>query len=1087
MQILSEDMIQILEQASNLFERLEDGFIANEVPGNNELVNSRIERWCQVVSRGNQELFEQRLSWDNLDIKTVRRVLGNVSFLDEQSLPAWVETLKEVMQASASVSLETIETDNSRKYRFLNQKQPIPFEEVFLPFILVARQKLLVGAGSEYQLLSEAAHAALERQLLKQLARFSSLSLQLEFSIFRSLKQNSFNHMLMDLQDNQSREQYNDFIKGLFENSLLSFFQEYSVLARLLATVTDFWVEAKVEFIQRLASDWVAIQTIFQGDTELSQVVEISPSLSDPHNQGRSAITIKFTSGLKIIYKPKNLGLDVAYFHLLDWLNQNDLPLQFKLLKVINRSTYGWVEFVEQLPCQNEEEAKRFYQRAGMLLCLFYTLEAVDCQYENLIANGEHLVLIDMETLFHPRKLDKEDLLEDADAQILASEQIRQSVLGCSFLPRWIITPSESVAFDVTGLGGIGKQENPLRRRTKKNINTDQMIWEYESGIIPPQFNAVFLNGIMLWPNDYVEEIVDGFKQMYQVLVTKREVLLASDGPLALFSYESVRFIFRDTRVYSYVLSKTFEPKYMRNGVERSISLDILSRLLLSWEIKPTLWPLLKKEIQALEQLDIPFFTANPNSDGLTIAPNQTIERCFEQPSYISVSSRIQQMSQDNLARQIAFIRGSLYSRVAHTFSNNSFAVLGVNLDTVVPLNQEQLVHQAVALAQELQQQAIQAHDGSVTWIGIVHKLRVKRFQIDALDHSLYNGHCGVALFLAALASVTGRAEFSDLALAALQSFRKQLQDLDSESHQRQIVEQIGIGCSTGLGSSVYALVQIAQFLGQADLVKDAQTLASLMKLEDVVTNQVSNMVSESAGAILGLLALHQVTKDSATVAQAITWGKHLLVDTHIAINEGFRTGANLEAKLLTGFLNGRYGIAYALFRLYAVTQDRTFLSAAKETIAYERCLFDTGTYKPLHMTSWHDPSGIALGRLGCLTILDTDDIRQELEIALHTMQQLGLQTLDNLCCGNFGRIEVMLEASQRLSQPEFSAIAQKQAAWVVNRARDTGSFQLLTNLPSEVCNPGFFQGIAGIGYELLRLAYPNILPSVLLWQCLRN
>lgn len=31
--------------------------------------------------------------------------------------------------------------------------------------------------------------------------------------------------------------------------------------------------------------------------------------------------------------------------------------------------------------------------------------------------------------------------------------------------------------------------------------------------------------------------------------------------------------------------------------------------------------------------------------------------------------------------------------------------------------------------------------------------------------------------------------------------------------------------------------------------------------------------------------------------------------------------------------------------------------------------------------------------------------------------------------------------------------------------------------------SPGFFQGAAGIGYELLRLAHPDHLPSVLLWE----
>ena len=41
----------------------------------------------------------------------------------------------------------------------------------------------------------------------------------------------------------------------------------------------------------------------------------------------------------------------------------------------------------------------------------------------------------------------------------------------------------------------------------------------------------------------------------------------------------------------------------------------------------------------------------------------------------------------------------------------------------------------------------------------------------------------------------------------------------------------------------------------------------------------------------------------------------------------------------------------------------------------------------------------------------------------------------------------------------------------------------LLANLPRSASNPGLFQGYAGIGYELLRLAAPESIPSVLLWE----
>ena len=61
---------------------------------------------------------------------------------------------------------------------------------------------------------------------------------------------------------------------------------------------------------------------------------------------------------------------------------------------------------------------------------------------------------------------------------------------------------------------------------------------------------------------------------------------------------------------------------------------------------------------------------------------------------------------------------------------------------------------------------------------------------------------------------------------------------------------------------------------------------------------------------------------------------------------------------------------------------------------------------------------------------------------------------------------------------------AGRARAWrVVPRAERTDGFVLHPMLPTQLDNPGFFQGTAGIGYELLRMVRPDLLPSVLLWE----
>jgi type 2 lantibiotic biosynthesis protein LanM len=1089
MKASQQDLLKIVEQASTLTERLGDCFIPDKAKINEKLIISRLETWCQVAAQGNPEKFAKRLAWDGLDASTVVSVLGAVRLADGKQLPTWAHTLREVLQAN-------LETGDAGVYRCLNPEDPIPFEEIFLPFVQVARQKLFAQASASLQLLSEAAHISLERQLLLRLASLCVQCLESEFSLFRALKQSSLIRLMEQLQDSCSNEQYRNFVKGLATGGLNSFFQQYSVLARLMATAMDFWVEEKAEFLQRLASDLPTIQQTFQEDT--GQVVAIQFNLSDPHNRARSVMALTFASGLKLIYKPRGLGLEAAYFQLLTWCNQQEILLPFKLLKVINCTTHGWMEYVEHLPCADEAAAQRYYQRAGMLLCLLYVLEANDCHQENLIASGEQPILVDLETLLHPHAREIDPNREEVGAQYLATQQVWDSVLQTGLLPRWEFGADGGKAHDISGLGGVGEQEIPVQSLKWQNINTDSMVVEYESGTISIQANAPFLNSIALSPNDYVNELVDGFRQMYQFLTERREALLATDSPLATFARQRVRFLFRSSEVYAHVLAKTLQPKFLRHSIDRSIELDVVSRALLAADTKPPVWSLLRVELQALEQMDVPYFAADSNSDALTVNPNLTIERCFKEPSYDRVISRLRQLNDADLAQQIAIIQGSLYSRVGSGMSNAAPTELtgtGLELDTTARFTQAQLVQEAVKIAKQLQQRAIYATDGSVTWIGMGYLPKARRLQLQPLDYGLYDGVCGVALFLAALAKVTSDAGFRDLALSALQRLRKTLQDTDPSS-QPKITKQIGIGGAAGVGSIVYTLVQVSQFLDEPELLNTASLAASLITQESIVGARQFDTMAGAAGAILGLLTLYQAKVNPAVLELALACGYHLL-DNRMKSDFGFRAWATSEGKLATGFSHGSAGIAYALLRLYKTTQEPIFLEAAEEAIAYERSVFsstagnwpDVGSFalggdNPSFMTSWcNGAPGIGLARLGGLTILDTAEIRQEIAVALNTTQQFGLQNLDHLCCGNFGRMEVLLVAAQKLSHPGFWETVQKQAARVVIRAKQVGAFYLFPELPSDVYNPGFFQGTAGIGYELLRLAYSDSLPSVLLWE----
>ncbi|KOP24616.1 lanthionine synthetase [Hapalosiphon sp. MRB220] len=1088
----SQALTNIVANASFLWERLDTKRFVIDINAINEIeIQRRLDRWCQIV--GDWNTLHKRLQWQSLDLATIRPHLGNISWNLQISLPAWAETLQQIMQMAREFE-PALEIDLP-----INPENPIPFEDILLPAIAVARQQLLtcLGCGQltektlPLSLLSKAAYQELERSLLQRLAGLCTKTLNFEFSQVRPFGKNLLNLLGVATEKSNNKTHYNKFVNQLLEDGLLTLFNKYPVLARLVATAVDFWVESATEFIQRLAQDQTDIQqTFISTNDNLGKVAEIQTSLSDPHKRGRTVILLTFESGLKLVYKPKDLGLEVAFNQFLSWCNQHSQLLDFKVIQVLNRDNYGWVEYITHQPCNDEAAVERFYQRAGMLLCVLYTLRGTDCHHENLIASGEHLVLVDMETLLHHEANLIENSPNTPDFETAAQQQFWESVLRTGLLPRWDFSSDRRIAYDVSGLGSTDSQKVPHQRPKWLDINTDDMYLHYESVSMSAGKNVPRLGDIALSASDYQAQITAGFEAMYRFLMMHRDILLLSESPLAAMQKQQVRFVFRNTRIYSAILQKTLSPDYLKKGADYSIELDHLSRAFLVAQDKPDALPILSAELQAMEQLDIPFFTANAASDELRVSSDVSISQYFQQPSYQHAWNQLQAMDEIDLARQTAIIQGSFYAKVAQTSSQGSPQW---NAESLPLLSSAELIAEANAIATDLEKTAVPDPNGSVNWIGLGYVHEAERFRLQVLGYSLYDGRCGVALFLAALSQVNNDSRYRDLALKTLQPLRQQIQTLNLEFRQL-MARFMGIGGGTGLGSMIYGLVKVSQFLKDETLLADAQALAEWITPELIAADQKLDTMSGSAGAILGLLSLYRVTGDAIILEKAIACGEHLLKH-RISYENAPRAWQTVSEKPLTGFSHGAAGIAYALLQLYSVTQNQAYYEAALEGIEYERSVFseshanwpDFRSLEPDQPPSFpvvwcHGAAGIGLARLGCVRLGEIPGIKREIEIAVQTTQNYGLEASDHLCCGNLGRIETLLVGAQRYSRSDWRQIALQNATNVVARARQTGAYQMFVNLPSSVFHPSLFRGTAGIGYEFLRLANDD-LPSVLLWE----
>ncbi|MFN3360161.1 MAG: type 2 lanthipeptide synthetase LanM, partial [Pseudanabaenaceae cyanobacterium] len=548
---------------------------------------------------------------------------------------------------------------------------------------------------------------------------------------------------------------------------------------------------------------------------------------------------------------------------------------------------------------------------------------------------------------------------------------------------------------------------------------------------------------------------------------------------------------FRSTQIYADIISAALKPQYLRNGIDFSIELERLARPLLWSEKVHPLAPIVAAEIAALWQYDIPFFWGSSSGTDMwegTKAKQPLVKNCFTAPSIKVVEHNLAHLTPDCLAQQMELIRGSLYAVDLST--SRPPDPQDFTWQDLAPATGEEALATAVKIGQELAQRAFRGRDGSVSWIGLGLVPNADKFRLQPVEYSLYDGAVGIALFLAALAKETGEVNWRQLAQGAIKPLPTLF--LYQDWILPFFLESVGLGGAVGIGSIIYGLTKIAQFLEDKACLDLADRFAQLITPDLIAKDKMYDVMAGSAGAILGLLSLYRVTQREHLIDRALQCAHHLL-GQRTPTSTGHLAWQGVDLPHLTGFSHGQTGIAYALVQLYSYTREAKLLAAAQEAIAFEEAVFiperqnypDFRNADPtLCMNSWcHGACGITLGRLGCLTTLDNSDLRTTIERGLETTGKEVFQTIDHLCCGNLGRMETLLTASHILDRPDLADKVKWQLANLLRRAQRVGGFYLLPHIPTGVFNPGFFHGWAGVGYTMLRIAKPSQYPSVLLWQ----
>jgi lantibiotic modifying enzyme len=204
-------------------------------------------------------------------------------------------------------------------------------------------------------------------------------------------------------------------------------------------------------------------------------------------------------------------------------------------------------------------------------------------------------------------------------------------------------------------------------------------------------------------------------------------------------------------------------------------------------------------------------------------------------------------------------------------------------------------------------------------------------------------------------------------------------------------------------------------------------------------------------------------------------------------------------AQPLTGFAHGAAGVAWALLELADATGNDAYRNAARQALIYERSLYVAAEENwpdlrpaeligngngaepgaPHYMAAWcHGSTGIGLARLAALRRLEDAQLRDEAETAIRTTIGRGFGQTHSLCHGDMGNLDLLLEAGRVLGDGSWCAASTRLAASVVESIERDG---WQCGGPAGVEMPALMLGVAGIGYQMLRLALPDQTPSVLL------
>ncbi|SDL13249.1 Lantibiotic modifying enzyme [Nonomuraea maritima] len=680
------------------------------------------------------------------------------------------------------------------------------------------------------------------------------------------------------------------------------------------------WRRVVHELFDRLGADLPELRRTLWGWADPGPVTGYSGDSGDLHNHGRVVTLLTFASGQRVVYKPKDLRSVAGLMDVCTLLNNHGLPLDLHTRHVIRRDGYGWEEYVTALPCDDEESARRYYTRLGMMSRLAQLLECRDLWADNLVAVGERPAFIDLENVLQAR-ISKPSLI---------GERI-QSLWG---RVEETVAKTAVVSFPRVIAGGVRAQDIGCMAALQEQVAENSH--GYPPGWEAPPYRPSLVDGGLADPRDYPEEVAAGYRMMQDCLERNRELLADPTGPLALLRDAPVRYIWRSTWDCVELLGRSLSPASLVDGVAREICLAHLFRsareTLREDSARSDILEIVEQEIDAFRRMDVPLFVSLPRSESVFTPDEVEIPGHFEGTAWQRLTDRIAGLTGFPVEEHVAVLHTCLdFVGAAPPAADvpapgrppRTLPELGLRAFAESAAGQgpptEVLLARATEIAESVLATAVPLGGASGDrrgWLGVVSYPAHGLDQVEPLQGDLLTGTAGLAVFLAELYADTGAPSHWTAAQDALDA-TVEFATLSARSafFRRMSGGTSPVGAFVGTGAAIYALSRCGGPLADAELVRRAAELLPLAAAQ-LDGNTTAEPVFGRAGLLQAVHKLREVAVTPIPAADELADRLHgeLLAElTRPAVPGRTREPYPPGMGVLDGLPSGTDGLVWAL------------------------------------------------------------------------------------------------------------------------------------------------------------------------------